>query len=284
MQIKIRWFPEGAKRSVAEGDVCLVVDTLRCTSFMTTAFELGAREIVPVSKLPTAFMIRDSSIFDNERGKPLIAGEVHSEKVEGFDFGNSPTELLRNRDRIGGRNVVMRTSAGTQVLWAIRSTSFSSNEDFLLEQLRDRKEREREEPLALIACLLNAKDVSQEAARLALLALDRERAISICCSGFEGRNFALEDFLCAGAICSYLEEKEKLDLSDEAKAAKIIFETLRENTLRGNTSRGNLSRVLRETESGRKLIELGEVGDIDFCSRVSIYKKAPRYNGMTVFV
>jgi 2-phosphosulfolactate phosphatase len=86
----------------------VAIDVIR--AFTTAAFALaaGARDIVPVGTVEEALVLRDR--FPGA----LAMGEVGGYPIEGFDFGNSPSELL-GRD-LAGRRLIQRTSAGTQGL------------------------------------------------------------------------------------------------------------------------------------------------------------------------
>jgi 2-phosphosulfolactate phosphatase len=83
----------------------VVIDILRATSTMTVAMENGARAIYPVRDVETAS--RAGSSF-------VKAGERNSEKVEGFDLGNSPSEF--NPDKVRNRDIVMTTTNGTRAI------------------------------------------------------------------------------------------------------------------------------------------------------------------------
>jgi 2-phosphosulfolactate phosphatase len=86
----------------------VVIDVIR--AFTTAAFALasGATEIMPVETIEEAFALR------RRFSGSVVTGEVGGFPVDGFDFGNSPTALLRADLR--GRRIIQRTSAGTQGL------------------------------------------------------------------------------------------------------------------------------------------------------------------------
>ncbi len=87
-------------------DTVVVIDVLRAFTTAAYAFAAGAREILLVSTVAEALALR--ARFPGA----LVMGEVHGLLVEGFDFSNSPADLL-GRD-LGGRRMIQRTSAGTQ--------------------------------------------------------------------------------------------------------------------------------------------------------------------------
>lgn len=84
--------------------VAVVIDVLRAFSTACVAFERNAKGIVLVPDVDEAFRVG--------RLNPdyLLIGETDGYPIEGFDFGNSPTELsLANVD---GRILVHKTTAG----------------------------------------------------------------------------------------------------------------------------------------------------------------------------
>lgn len=97
--------------STATG-VVVVIDVLRAFSAAAFAFAAGAQDIVLVSGINEALALKAQ--FPGA----LVYGENHGLKVDGFDFGNSPSEL--SRQDLTGRRLIQRTSAGTQGV--VRST------------------------------------------------------------------------------------------------------------------------------------------------------------------
>lgn len=98
--------------SVKEKTV-VVVDILRATSCMVTAFAHGVKSITPVASLEDCMKLRD-------RGY-ITSGERNGEKVEGFDKGNSPFEYMQ-RD-IRGSKIAFTTTNGTQAIEKAKEAS-----------------------------------------------------------------------------------------------------------------------------------------------------------------
>lgn len=84
----------------------VVVDILRATSCMTTAFAHGVAAIKPVANLEEC---RDLSA----KGY-ITSGERNGEKVDSFDKGNSPFEYM-GAD-IKGKKIAFTTTNGTQAI------------------------------------------------------------------------------------------------------------------------------------------------------------------------
>lgn len=84
----------------------VVIDVLRAFSTAAYAFAADAAEILLVSDVKQALDLRRR--FPDS----LAMGEVNGLPVPGFDFGNSPSELV-GKD-LNGLRLIQRTSAGTQ--------------------------------------------------------------------------------------------------------------------------------------------------------------------------
>jgi 2-phosphosulfolactate phosphatase len=84
----------------------IVIDVIRAFTSAAFCFAGGAEKIIPVGTVGEALKIKQ----DNP--EILACGEVGGIPPQGFDFGNSPEQIL-NLD-LGGRTIVQRTSAGTQ--------------------------------------------------------------------------------------------------------------------------------------------------------------------------
>ncbi|WP_324717903.1 2-phosphosulfolactate phosphatase [Carboxydochorda subterranea] len=99
---------EGARS--AEG-VVVIIDVLRAFSVAAYAAALGARPLVAVAHRDQALALRE------RHPQAVLSGEAGGWPLPGFDFGNSPGELLRAVARgrsLRGRPFIQRTSSGTQ--------------------------------------------------------------------------------------------------------------------------------------------------------------------------
>lgn len=84
----------------------VVVDILRATSCMTTAFAHGINAIKPFAKLDDCLAMKAHGYF--------TAGERDGKKVEGVDLGNSPFEYMD--EKLKGQNIAFTTTNGTQAI------------------------------------------------------------------------------------------------------------------------------------------------------------------------
>jgi len=87
-------------------NVVVVIDVLRAFSTAAYAFGAGVESIILVGDVEEALSLKV------QLPDTLIMGEVNGIKLDGFDFGNSPTEI--SWQNLNGKSLIQRTSAGTQ--------------------------------------------------------------------------------------------------------------------------------------------------------------------------
>ncbi|MFT3737721.1 MAG: 2-phosphosulfolactate phosphatase [Breznakibacter sp.] len=148
-----------------QGATAVVIDVLRATSVMVTAFANGLGKLITVSSPEEAFSLRDSN------PSYLLGGERDAVYVPGFDLDNSPFNYTTQR--IGGKTLVMSTSNGT------RAINGSLNAHKLV-----------------IGSFLNATAVAKQ--------VRNDEKVVLVCSG-SNNTFTLEDSLCAGYIAWLLK-------------------------------------------------------------------------------
>jgi len=105
MKINILQLVEGARE--ARG-LTIVIDVFRAFSAACYVAGNGAREIISVGEVETAFRLKA------EHPDYLLMGERNERMVEGFDYGNSPFQV--ESIDFTGKTVVQTTSAGTRGL------------------------------------------------------------------------------------------------------------------------------------------------------------------------
>lgn len=86
--------------------IVVIIDILRASSSICTAFENGAEAIIPVAGIPEA---RDYK----ERGY-LVAAERDGYVLDFADFGNSPFNFTR--EKVEGKTIVYSTTNGTGII------------------------------------------------------------------------------------------------------------------------------------------------------------------------
>jgi 2-phosphosulfolactate phosphatase len=105
MKVRILEFIEGAKR--AKG-VTVIIDVFRAFTVGCYAFDSGASRIIATGGVDEAFILKKK--YSNS----VLVGERNEKIIDGFDFGNSPTEILKADLR--GKTVIHTTTAGTKGL------------------------------------------------------------------------------------------------------------------------------------------------------------------------
>jgi 2-phosphosulfolactate phosphatase len=157
MRVHVAFTPN----EVLEAPVAVVVDVMRATSTIAQALASGYRRVYCCREVEDALALRE------KLGEGLLGGERNAVKIEGFDLGASPREVLEPR----GETLIYSTTNGTRAVLAAAAAG-------------------RE---VLLGSLLNLNAVA---------AAVREDCV-IVCAGFQGC-FALDDAYCAGRIVGLL--------------------------------------------------------------------------------
>lgn len=166
MRIRLLELLPGA---AAATGLTVIIDVFRACSVACYATAAGAERILPVDSVEEALRLKA------EHPDYLVMGERNALRPEGFDFGNSPTEV-RDQD-FSGRTLVHATSAGTRGLFAAMGVA-------------DR----------VLTC--SFPNVTATAAAIAAAAPD---TVSIVAMGKAGQTPAPEDKLCAMYLANILQ-------------------------------------------------------------------------------
>ena len=234
MRIETSLLPD-PRRITGEVDVAVVIDVLRATSVMTTAFQAGAESVVTCCEIETA-----TSLADQMQPRPLLCGERDCKRIEGFDLGNSPAEYAE--DRVGDRSLVMTTTNGTVAIEAGR---------------RAQK--------MVVASFLNLSAVIDSVVHA--------EVIHLICAGTNG-SVTGEDTLLAGAIVAGCETRRPVwQLNDESAIARGFWRNVTRSEPLPSAS--DLTRALRETQGGRNLVNVGYEADLGRCALIDTATEVP---------
>lgn len=97
---------EGAQ--TAKG-VAVIIDVFRAFTCAPLLFSFGIQKSILVSTPQEAFALKEKN------SELVLIGEVGGIPIEGFDLGNSPSEILKKGATFfDGKTVVQRTSSGVQ--------------------------------------------------------------------------------------------------------------------------------------------------------------------------
>ncbi|NNG17595.1 MAG: 2-phosphosulfolactate phosphatase [Gemmatimonadales bacterium] len=115
MRLEVAFSPQAVDPDHLVGHTAIVIDILRATTTMCAALHHGAKAVVPTGSPDQARTT--AQLF--EKHAVLLAGEQHAVPIPGFDLGNSPRDMTRQR--VEDKTVVMSTTNGTQALLAAAS-------------------------------------------------------------------------------------------------------------------------------------------------------------------
>lgn len=204
----------GARAAVREGAAVVVVDAFRASTTIAVLVHKGAR-VVPVLSIEEAARYPGADFRIGERG---------SAKVQGFDFGNSPTEVAA-AEMEPGSTVVLSTTNGTRVTEAAGGA-----------------------PAIFTGTFVNARAV---AAALKDGAYG-PRVVVVGC-GWEGHSSS-EDESAAGAILHHLSEAGA-ELDERAERVVGLYHRRSKGVLAKNTAARRLLRLGYERDLGFCLAE-----------------------------
>jgi 2-phosphosulfolactate phosphatase len=197
----------GARAAARADSTVVVVDAFRASTTIAVLVSKGAR-VIPVASVAEAYSYPGANFRVGERG---------SAKVAGFDFGNSPTEILAS-EVPPGSTVALSTTNGTRVVEAATGA-----------------------PAILTGAFVNADAISDELAT----GHHGSQVVVVGC-GWEGRR-ASEDEAAAGAILHRLEGKGA-ELDGRARRVVGGYLTRPANLLRNNSAARRLKRLEYERD------------------------------------
>lgn len=187
----------GAKQA---SGVAVIIDVFRAFSCTPLLFSLGIQSSIFVASPSQALKLK------HQNPSLLLIGEIGGSPIEGFDFGNSPSQIL-NADpkEFTDRTVVQRTSSGVQGALAALKTA---------EEV-----------------LLGSYGLAKSTADYILTR--RPRKVSLVAMGWDLKEIAPEDEGCARYIAHRLGSGTYNHLKS---LREIVFHESTQKFLRGDTS------------------------------------------------
>ncbi|WP_320667769.1 2-phosphosulfolactate phosphatase family protein [Prochlorococcus sp. MIT 1307] len=209
-----------------EPETAVVIDVLRATTTIAWALHNGAEAVETFADLE---QLKKKS-HEWPQDSRLLVGERGGKRIEGFDLGNSPVDVLPSLVR--GKRLFMSTTNGTRSLDVVRNAG-----------------------TLYTMALPNRRAVAER------LLCEMPNQLCIIGSGWEG-TYSLEDSLAAGALAAFLLDKASNSVeivNDELTAALALWDKWKEDR----------EGCLRLASHGRRLIGLGD-HDADFkcCSEL----------------
>lgn len=179
MKIKVLEFTEGARKAAG---VTVIIDVFRAFSVACYAYDSGAASLIATGEVEAAFDLKKR--YRNS----VLVGERDERKIEGFDYGNSPTEMLKAN--LEGFTVIQTTTAGTKGLVNANSASH----------------------------LITGSFVNAGAVANYIRSLNPDE-VSLVAMGYRGEISAEEDLLCAEIIAGRINGASN-DYSNKIMALK----------------------------------------------------------------
>lgn len=175
----------------------VIIDVLRATSTMITAFAHGAEKIVPCLTPDDAFQILERE----NKNDCLLCGERNAVIISGFHLGNSPLDYTPKK--IQGKTLVFSTTNGTKAILGARKAEN-----------------------VILGSIINGKAAAAQS-------LASKNDIILVCAGTKGI-FSYDDLVAAGSIAFKITRlNPEIILSDSALTAIHIYERHKDNLSAG---------------------------------------------------
>lgn len=227
--IEVSYTPENFEVYDSDNSIVVVNDIFRATSAMCTAFENGAKSMIPVDSIEKAREFQKKGY--------LVGAERNAEKVEGFDFGNSPYDYMS--EQIKGKTLVLTTTNGTRAIEMAKGVS----------------------DMVVIGSFLNISALSKWLVK-------QHKNVLILCSGWKGR-INLEDSLFAGALTNELIKDGAYDMEREVEDSALIAMYLYAEAQK------DPEKLLKISSHRRRLANLNLKEDIRYCLTLNETSKIP---------
>ncbi len=233
--INAHFLPELVDEGQLNDQIVVVIDVLRATTTIAHALAAGAEQIVPCLEIDEARKVQ------NQLGdEAMLGGERDGKKIEGFDFGNSPSEYTPAT--IAGKTLIFTTTNGTRAM----KTAVTARR-------------------ILLAGFVNLSAVCDR--------LSNEQQVEIVCAG-TNRQITREDVLLAGAITHQLtRDAMPAKLNDQAT---IAVESWNRFTHELAEHKVPLHETLRNSFGARNLIEIGLERDIEIAAQLDNLEVVPQ--------
>lgn len=255
MKVEMYCCADGADK-IPEGTTAVMIDIFRAGNTIQALLEKKAAYVIPVKTLSQARALkelyRQSGVHD-----VLLVGEVKSFPPEGFDYGNSPSQIYScDEDEIREKIVIMKTSSGTQGLTIA-------------------KERGAKE--ILVANFRNVYAV------IDYLRTQNPEHVSLMHMGFSAQQFAQEDSECAVFIKTILDESWEKS-GETGLYVNPLYDpsqplVTQEGVVNYQDSESlfkDIDEILRESDGAERLKRNGFEEDLEFILQIGENKSVPK--------
>ena len=216
----------------------VIIDIVRAGTTICTALEYGIEHIITLDEIEAVKKLKSEDY--------MTAGERGGDKLDGFDYGNSPISFMDRK--LEGKKLAMTTTNGTLTIRMAEKAASKFNSVEIL-----------------IGAFVNIT-------KLRTYLFTGSKNVLLVCSGWN-LNLSIEDTVFAGKLANDLTRYGKFDLiSDSANHAILIFEQAKANifnfimdySVRFKGKAGELSQDLRYClkEDAANVIPILENGKI----------------------
>lgn len=180
-------------RQIKENYTVVIVDILRATTSICTAFEWGVKSMIPVKTIEEAKEYKDKGY--------IVAGERLEESFEFADLGNSALEFMTLK--IKNQDIVHSTTNGTVAI----------------SVAKEGKPNE-----ILIGAFSNIDALSENL-------IKKEGNVLLLCSGWKN-SFCIEDTVFCGALIEKLIQSDDfINLNDAAYCSLELWNAAKDNLM-----------------------------------------------------
>ncbi|MHA1198260.1 MAG: 2-phosphosulfolactate phosphatase [Candidatus Heimdallarchaeaceae archaeon] len=205
--------------------VYVVIDTFRATTSLSVLKRSGARNIYIVKNKDEAEFLKQNYFSDC-----LLIGEEKGIKIEGFDYGNTPSVFYN--EHFSSEKVIFTSSNGAKTLLQLKSKNH-----------------------VYLAALVNVSCVAKE---VSYLSEKNNLEIVIIPAGIHGNNdaYSIEDWITATLLAKKIAETKsyQIEVKDEFwNRTQLIIQ-----------NQADLKKLLTHSHAAQYLQEIGYGADVDF--------------------
>lgn len=187
--------PELIGNFETENTIVVIIDVIRASSTICTAFHYGLEELVTAEKVEDALEYKSKGY--------IIAGERNGEKLEGFDMGNSPVGFMD--PHLQGQKLAISTTNGTRTIKLVTDTIGDDSKTEIV-----------------VGAFVNYQTLFRHLK-------PSDKNVLLVCSGWKG-DLSIEDTIFAGKLVEDLNRYNMfVHTRDSANHARLIYELAKDD-------------------------------------------------------
>ncbi|NUM50274.1 MAG: 2-phosphosulfolactate phosphatase [Flavobacteriales bacterium] len=169
--------------------IVVIIDVLRATTAICTAFKFGVKEIIPVATIEEALSYKQKGY--------LVGAERNGLKLDGFDFGNSPYHYMGSN--IKDQTIVLTTTNGTQAIETAKNAY-----------------------KVVIGAFTNLSALCNWLAK-------QDKSVLLLCSGWKNKLNLEDSLFAGAVVNEITKLSEYDEISDSALCAKYLYNMAKED-------------------------------------------------------